>query len=113
MNEAAASSILARFSGENGVEIEVHDESTSYGYTNLFRVCLRVIARIPGSAQSHERVMERLGVSAGEVKPSQEELLERFRRNTLPYLLRPDFPSRFTDYRRRQVGSVIRFRAPS
>jgi len=102
----------ARFSGDNGVAVDVYDESSTYGYANLFRVRLRVVAQVPGCLQPHERTLERLGVPAEDVERSQRDLLEHFRENALPYLLRPDFPLRFAEHQRRSRGAVIRFPAP-
>jgi len=107
----APARILARFSGENGIAVEVHEESAPYGYADLFRVRLRIVAQVPGSEHPHERTLERLGIPAVEVENTQRELLDRFRRNTLPYLLRPDFPQRFAEYHHRRGGAVIRFPA--
>lgn len=102
-------SLIARFSGRNGVEVDVHDESSPYGYANLFRVCLRLVARVPGSAQAHERTLERLGVPTADVERLREDLLDRFRRTTLPYLFRPDFPQRYSEYRSKARGALLRF----
>jgi hypothetical protein len=109
---ASSSRLFARFSGENGVEVEVHDESSPYGYGNLIRVRLRVVTRVPGCAQHHERTLERLGTAAEDASRAQQELVARFRETALPYLLRPDFPRRYSEYQqRRPGGSVIRFPA--
>lgn len=112
MSAGTGKEAVARSEGPNGVRVEIHDESSPYGYANLYRVSLRVVAKVPGAEAPYERSLDRLGVSGGDLASVRDELLARFRRNVLPYLFSPEFPRRFSDRLVREGSSrVLRFPA--
>lgn len=100
---------LASFAGENGVRVEVRDETRPYAYADLFHLRLRVSAEVPGDAEPYERSIERLGVPASALDAARADLLAAFQRHSLPYLLRPDFPGRWAGRHRRSRPVVVPF----
>ena len=100
---------FASYGKDSGVLVEVFNESRPYGYANLFHLKLRVVARFPEEAEPYERVLERLGVSDVDLGRVRNELLESFEARALPYLLRPDFPAKLSDSRRRERRKVVHF----
>lgn len=101
---------LATYQGTGGSVVEVHDESAPYGYANVFHVKLRVRARFPGTEEPYERVLERMGVQAGDLGRVRSDLLTSFETTALGYLLRPDFPGRLAERQRSARAKVVPFR---
>jgi hypothetical protein len=100
---------IARFTGPNGVEVEVFDRSRNYGYADVFQVRLRAVVRVPGEGLVHERDMERMGVPSHAVAEVRDDLLASFEARVLPYLFRPDFPRRLAERQPRPRGVVLAF----
>jgi hypothetical protein len=100
------------YSVQPGVRIDVFNESKPYGYSNVFHVKLRVVARFAGSEAPYERTLERLGVSDRDLVRVRTEMLESFEACSLPYLLRADFPKKLAAYRQRERRSVVHFPVP-
>ncbi len=93
---------------QDGLRVEVRDESKPYGYANLCRVRLRVIAHFD-HAEPYEKVLERMGIGEEDVGRVQDEMLDRFRRSVLSYLSRPNFPARLGEYRARCRRKIVAF----
>ena len=93
----------------DGFRVEVHDESGPYAYSNLFRVLLRVVARLPGGKEPYETVLERTGIQAADLERVKGDMVANFKASALPYLLHPDFPARLARHRDREGRKVIRF----
>ncbi|MBI5017457.1 MAG: hypothetical protein HZB55_18460 [Deltaproteobacteria bacterium] len=91
-----------------GVRVEVCDESAPYAYSNLWHVKLRVVAHFP-ETEAYERVLERMGVYDQDRARVRGELIGTFEATALPYVLRPDFPQRAEERRRRETDKVVRF----
>jgi len=100
---------IARFTGPNGVEVEVFDRSRNYGYADVFQVRLRAVVRVPGEGLVHERDMERMGVPSHAAAEVRGDLLASFEARVLPYLFRPDFPRRLAQRQPRPRGVVLAF----
>ena len=100
---------LERIRGPNAVVVEFLEETETYGYANLLRVVVRLVARIPGSDQPVEHRLERLGVSPEEREAVRRAFVERMKRNLLPYLFRADFPRRYRAHRERLRARIIPF----
>ncbi len=100
---------LERIRGPNAVEVEFLEETGPYGYANLLRVVVRLVARIPGTDRPFEHRLERIGVSPAERRAVRAEFVERMKQNLLPYLFRPDFPERYRVHSVRNRARVIRF----
>jgi hypothetical protein len=100
---------FASFGEKSGVRVDVFNESRPYGYSNLFHVKLRVVARFSKEEEGYERILERLGVSDVDLSRVRAELLANFEARALPYLLRPDFPTKLSDHRRRERRKVVHF----
>ncbi|MBI5446842.1 MAG: hypothetical protein HY900_37210 [Deltaproteobacteria bacterium] len=111
---SSAPEVVALFEGENGARVVVYDETRPYGYANLFHARLRVVGSFGEGGERYERVLERLGVLDSELAVARRDMLENFKASALPYLLRPEFPRRLSEYRSRTRRKVIAFRgAPS
>lgn len=100
---------FASYGKEPGVRVEVFNESRPYGYSNLFHVKLRVVARFSEEEERYERTLERLGVSDADLARVRAELLASFEARALPYLFRPDFLTKLADRRRRERRKVVHF----
>ena len=100
---------FATYGAEPGVCVQVFDESRPYGYSNLFHVKLRVVARFSPDGETYERTLERLGVSDLDLARVRAELLASFEARSLPYLLHPDFPEKLSERRRRESRRVVPF----
>ncbi len=105
----SASTPLERIRGPNAVEVEFLDETEPYGYANLLRVAVRLVARVPGADRPFEHRLERIGVSPEELHAVREKFVERMKQNLVPYLFRPDFPERYRSHCERTTARVIRF----
>lgn len=96
-----------------GLRATVSDATRHY-YGGYFHVSLRVRADIPllaawfaspslyedacarlGSSIRFYRTLEKMAVPGDEVDRVRQNLLQSFESNLIPYLVRPDFPSRF------------------
>jgi len=108
-NAPEVSHRIARFTGPNGVEVEVFDRSRHYGYADVFQVRLRAVVRVPDQGLVHERDMERMGVPSHAVAEARGDLLASFEARVLPYLFRPDFPRRLAECQPRTRGVVLGF----
>ncbi len=100
---------IARFTGPNGVEVEVFDRSRAYGYADVSHLRLRAVVRVPEQGLVHERDMERMGVPSHTLAAVRGELLASFQARVLPYLFRPDFPRRLAERQPRARGVVVAF----
>ena len=87
----------------DGVEVRVRDETTPYGYNNIFTVRLRVRIGTAGAPVAHERVLERMGVYREQLDSVRAELLAGFRAQIAPYLARPEFGERLARHLRNQL----------
>ncbi len=100
---------LERIRGPNAVEVEFVEETEPYGYANLLRVAVRLVARVPGAGRPFEHRIERVGVAPARRRAVRAEFLERMKQNLLPYLFRPDFPERYRSHCERSRARLIRF----
>jgi hypothetical protein len=104
---------LCAYDLADGLRAVVRDETRHY-YGGYFHVTLRVEADVTlvagwfespalfedacgrlGSTIRFCRTLEKMAVPGDEVDAVKQDLLSSFESNLLPYLARPDFPSRF------------------
>lgn len=102
-----ADRLHASYAAGPGVEVEVRDESSPYGYSNLVHLKLHVTVRLEGAAEPFESRLERLGVADVDLDDVRAKLLTGFESSVLPYLLRPDFPNKFSKYAHRKRRKTI------
>jgi len=87
----------------HGVEVLMRDESTCYGYRNIYTVRLRVRISAAGSPVAHERLLERMGVYEEALDAVRGELLAGFCNQIAPYLTRAEFGEKLARYLRGRV----------
>ena len=74
-----------------GVRVEIRDLTRNYGYQNIFKVSLQVSATFPGTDESFERTLEKMGVFAEDLDTTRRQLIEAFKQTGLPYLMKQGF----------------------
>jgi len=98
--------------GPNGVVAEIREARRPYGFENLLELRVTLLARVPGASAPFRYELSRLGVTEDEADRAVGQMVERCRRNLLPYLFRPEFPERFRAFHERKGPKVIPFGAP-
>lgn len=107
--------LLKRWLLENGLEVEVWDESENY-WADFWNLKVLVLAKGKvdpewkkevkdtfeeealsevGDEICYKREIVKVGIREADLSKEREAVLKSFKENALPYLRHPDFPKRF------------------
>lgn len=121
--------LLKGWTLDNGLVLEVHDESTQYyaDFWNL-KVVIRGMVKIQpeylkaicpanpseqeakeglGGEVAYRRELTRIGVREAERKKNIQTLLGSFEENTLPYLKHPSFPEKLVRHQWQKMAEEL------